>query len=204
MKWFLVDKSASVQPSSGTYKNWKEDLRKEGREQCVYCAIREAHFGGFRNFHVEHYRPRKHFPSLENTITNLFYCCAICNSFKGSDWPGDLPEDLSEHGYPDPSLVDYSTIVIVDSRSHNVSGSCTAARYSIERLYLNRAQLVLLRRFVAIKSRLHQLVELAKPHLLSESVPALQKLGGMLAEAAMLALEADKAPPYEPADVTRN
>lgn len=74
MNWKRIPKENSSQPSTGTYKDWKELLSVEGFHQCVYCSISEAEFGGIRNFHVEHYKPKSlpAFASLVNTYTNLF------------------------------------------------------------------------------------------------------------------------------------
>ncbi|MCP3041190.1 HNH endonuclease [Xanthomonas euvesicatoria pv. allii] len=144
MPWFKVDKDSAVQPD-GVYKQWKEIVRKECKCQCVYCSINEGSFGGVRNFHLDHYRPKKTFAHLENVISNIFYACSICNSFKGADWPNEPALDFSNYSYPDPSKVDYSTILNEDDGgvvySHVVSG-----RYLVERLYINRPQMIMLRR----------------------------------------------------------
>jgi hypothetical protein len=42
---------------------------------------------GADNFGVDHYRPRKRFPELATTYSNLFYCCNCCNSRKSDFWP---------------------------------------------------------------------------------------------------------------------
>ena len=61
-------KEKTQQPTKGKYSDWKEILAEEGFNQCVYCAIPDACFGGIRNFHVEHYRPKSKFKKLENNI----------------------------------------------------------------------------------------------------------------------------------------
>jgi 5-methylcytosine-specific restriction endonuclease McrA len=105
MNWRRIPKEKTVQPKKGRYSDWKEILAEEGFNQCVYCAIPDACFGGIRNFHVEHYRPKSKFEKLENDIKNLFYACAICNTFKGDDWPGEPEKDFFAPCYPDPSLI---------------------------------------------------------------------------------------------------
>jgi hypothetical protein len=144
MKWRLISKAAA--PAAGTYKDWKPQLAEESAYQCVYCCIHESKFGGQRNFHVEHWRPKARFPYLENDYANLFYACGICNSFKGDDWPNDpVAEDLSVIAYPDPSKVDYSSILEVDTSNGFVSSPYRAGLYLVERTYLNRPQMVTLR-----------------------------------------------------------
>ena len=105
MKWIRICNAERSQPSSGSYREWKPQIARDCSHQCVYCAIIEARFGGIRNFHVEHYRPksRAEFASLENVITNLYYACAICNGFKGADWPATPKSDHSVPAYPDPA-----------------------------------------------------------------------------------------------------
>jgi len=202
MAWFRVDKAATAVPAAGSYKSWKGDLRIEGKYQCVYCAIGEPLFGGERNFHVEHYRPKKLFDDLVNAFSNLFYCCAICNSFKGSDWPEDPLEDLSNSAYPDPSATDYSEVLSVDGGV--VSSQVVAGKYLIERLNLNRAQLVMIRRFVFVRDQILGLTaEVERAAAECQDVNAMREGIRCLAEAVGFLDSFTRAIPYEPADARR-
>ncbi len=154
MKWIIVAKNAAAQPKHGTYRDWKHQVAKECSYLCVYCAITEGAFGGTRNFHVEHYRPRRGFPELSDDILNLFYACAICNCFKSDDWPRD--PCLEVPSYPDPSTVDYNGLFEMDS-TYMLVGKHVASRYVVERLHLNRAQLVVQRRVAAALERADKL-----------------------------------------------
>jgi hypothetical protein len=156
MKWRLIDKSATAQPEKGTYSSWKPILADEGFHQCVYCAISEHSFGGIRNFHVEHYKPKKRFPELKNAIANLFYACAVCNTFKNDDWPVEPPSDFGLSSYPDPSVIDYSKLFELDASTGTVQGVFVASKYIVERLYLNRPQLIIERRTHTLFDRLVQ------------------------------------------------
>ncbi len=156
MKWKRILKENAQQPAKGSYSDWKEVIAQEGFNQCVYCAIHENAFGGPRNFHVEHYRPRSKFDHLVNVILNLFYACAICNVFKSDHWPGEPCEDHSMICYPDPSQVDYDTLFDVDFDTGLVSGKFVASRYLVEQLHLNRHQLVLERRRFFIYDQIRQ------------------------------------------------
>ena len=71
MNWKRVPKEKSNQPAKGTYSDWKVDLSKEGFHQCVYCTITEHSFGGIRNFHVEHFKPKSVFPELLNQMIGM-------------------------------------------------------------------------------------------------------------------------------------
>lgn len=164
MKWILVDNSSRTQPVAGSWPDWKEEIADSCSHQCVYCAIPEARYGGLDNYHVDHFRPKSinQFKHLENKITNLYLCCAICNRFKGKDWPGEPRPDLSTPSYPDPSVVDYCTVLAVGDIDDTVSGSKVATKYMVERLYLNRPQLVRERRLARCLSRLQAAVSSCK------------------------------------------
>ena len=202
MMWFQIDKSRTAQPAKGTYKDWKDILRVEGRYQCVYCTISEGRFGGLRNFHVEHYRPKSKYAAHENSIANLFYACAICNSFKGSDWPGDPAKDFSNAAYPDPSACCYSEFLSVDGHGL-VGSSVVAGKFIVERLYLNRPQLVNARglsrtigAIIKLSEEMNGLIERAPDGLRTQLIDAL------LATIKLLGKLKDVRP-YEPADVQR-
>ncbi len=148
MNWRRIPKERSVQPLDGSYSSWKELLAEEGFHQCVYCAIRESSFGGIRNFHVEHYKPKHLFRDLENDFQNLFYACCICNVFKGGDWPGDPDPAFRSPCFPNPSKINYGDLFRIEPTG--ILGPAavenSTGRYLIEKLYLNRPQLIIERR----------------------------------------------------------
>ncbi|WP_421773665.1 HNH endonuclease [Gracilimonas sp.] len=154
MEWFRIPKEKAEQPKSGSYKKWKERIAKEGKHQCVYCCIHEAQFGGIRNFHVEHFRPKSisRFSKLENDITNLYYSCSICNCFKGDDWPNDPVEDNAEAiFYIDPSQKSYKEVFDI-SKKYKVEAKHLSGKYMIEKVFLNRPQLIQERKtYIGIK-----------------------------------------------------
>lgn len=203
MKWTLIQKGAT--PTKGTYKDWKELLAKEAAFQCVYCCIPEHKFGGTRNFHVEHFRPKSSFPLLENDYANLFYACGICNTFKGDDWPAEpKANDYSFAAYHDPSKLNYSNLLKVDENG-KVESTKFAGRYLIERTFLNRPQMITVRRMASYVRLLREAKEL---------VDALYKSGGLTDEqkdaaysfVSRFATFFDKVThsrPYQPADIRR-
>jgi hypothetical protein len=148
MKWFRIPKEASLKPKAGSqYSDWKEDLSIEGKNQCVYCAININSYGGIRNFHVEHYRPKSKdkFPELENEFSNLFFACSICNCFKGDDWPNEPSNELDNKAFPDPSKIDYSDFLFYDTQ-FLVDSNYITGKYIVQKLFLNRPQLILERK----------------------------------------------------------
>lgn len=206
MMWFRIPKEAVTEPIVGTHRDWKEQLAEEGRHQCVYCAIAEAAFGGFRNFHVEHYRPKSIFPDLIDEYANVFYCCAICNSFKGGDWPGEPQEDGSAPAYYDPSQVDLSDVFEVAPDSLRVSAHSVAGEYMLERLYLNRPQLVLERRWHALHARAMELLIWTMAFVRER--PPEDTIGREACRLARMVMELlgslNRARPYRPEDLRRN
>lgn len=148
MKWFRIPKELSKQPSTGKlYSDWKVDLSIECKEQCIYCCIHTSSFGGIRNFHVEHYRPKAEnkFPHLQHIYSNLFFACSICNGFKHDDWPGEPSPGFDNYSYPDPSKVDYSDLLFQDS-NYVIDSNYIAGKYIVQKLFLNRPQLILERK----------------------------------------------------------
>ena len=82
MRWPNVVGKSRTQPNKGEWHDWKQEIADHCHGRCIYCAISEARFGGVRNFHIEHYRPKKKFPQFENDIKNLYSAGAICNVLK--------------------------------------------------------------------------------------------------------------------------
>lgn len=155
MTWYLITKDATKQPSEGIYSDWKQQIAEECFFQCVYCAIHESQFGGTVNYHIDHFRPFSKFNDLKNDITNLFYCCPICNRFKSNDWPGE--PDLNSVSYPNPCCTDYNDLFKID-KTYNLKGLYVSANYIIQRLFLNRAQLIFERRENMLRSRCNVLI----------------------------------------------
>lgn len=186
MKWQLIVKTPANYPSKGTYKDWKSLLADEGGHRCVYCSISESHFGGFRNFHVEHYKPKgdKRFAHLENDYSNLFYACAICNSFKSDDWPNDPTLDFCTDAYPDPSKVNYTDLFEVDYHSGVVNGKNVCGRYIIYKLFLNRPQLIMDRKEQIIEDKYRKINA-----LLNGQIDYLFRIAGTNIEALSLLKE---------------
>jgi hypothetical protein len=151
----LVGKSRT-QPTKGEWHDWKQEIADHCDARCIYCAISEARFGGVRNFHIEHYRPKKKFPQFENDVKNLYLACAICNVLKCDDWPAEPLPDHSVSAYPDPAIANYNDLFSVSEVTHSVDSATVAGKYLIERLLLNRGQLTLERRLAAILERLEE------------------------------------------------
>lgn len=154
MKWPNLFGKQRNQPATGRWHDWKQSICDDCEGRCIYCAIAEARFGGMRNFHVEHFRPKVRFPHLADDIRNLYLACAICNVLKCDDWPAEPAADHSLPAYPDPSLVDYNALFEVVPTTHEIRSPSVAGTYVIERMALNRAQLIIERRLSAVQAQI--------------------------------------------------
>ena len=212
MLWVFVRKGLADIPNIGNYTHWKSQLAKEGGYQCVYCAIHEGRFGGQRNFHIEHFRPRSRFSHLENDYNNLFYACSICNSYKSNDWPAEPCEELNRAAYIDPSRFDYNGVFGI--QGYLVTSTLVSSRYMIERLYLNRPQLIVERRIAeCLKKREIMNTEFAKLMMSYEALPQSARSAELCDVFAQLVFEISRAfdlfaslnsmRPYEQFEVSR-
>ncbi|WP_109832771.1 HNH endonuclease [Reichenbachiella versicolor] len=156
MNWVQIDKKSRVQ-KDGVYTDWKQQVSDDCQNRCVYCSIHENPWGGIDHYHIEHFRPKSKFKKLENDITNLYHACPVCNRFKSDDWPNN-PINLDEICYPDPSDHNYTDLFELDQNDFTLVGKHVASRYVVNRLYLNRPQLVYERREQVLKIRAEELI----------------------------------------------
>ena len=137
------------------YGEYKPHLQPLFRYRCAYCISHEDVMGGYDAMEVDHFRPvgRSDFAHLKKEWTNLYYSCRLCNGSKSAHWPTteqnaigfrfidpceDDPDDhirLTRHPKTDElSWLQYLT---------------PAGRYTIDKIGLNRKQLIDIRRELA-------------------------------------------------------
>ncbi|WP_156170503.1 HNH endonuclease [Luteimonas sp. FCS-9] len=77
------------------YQTYKKFVRREFQRTCVYCRQPDSSAPNL-NFGVDHFRPKadSRFAALLNEYSNLYYCCAGCNSRKGNYWPATPAEPM--------------------------------------------------------------------------------------------------------------
>lgn len=170
----------------------------------MYCAISESRFGGLRNFHVEHLRPKVKFPTSENDIRNLYLACAICNVLKCDDWPGEPASDHSLAAYPDPSVVDYNTLFVISPMTYELDSSTVAGKYVIERILLNRAQLILERRLAMMLQLLDEFEAWVDASLKDMTTAEMKATVKVLRAISNVKTAVLKARPYRDADTKRS
>ena len=115
-----------------TYQRYKSTLRREFRNRCVYCRRPDKLW--CNSFGVDHYRPKKKFPTLSTTYSNLFYCCNSCNSHKGEFWPTDSEFNA---GYFIPNPCDHVMFDHLRFKKSTILPRTDAGRCAVEVLWLN-------------------------------------------------------------------
>lgn len=87
----------------------KKYLRIDFNARCAYCDDWDFYNGGQRNYHVEHFAPKKIFPELIHDYSNLLYACPYCNGSKSNKWPSNLATEnvVGNKGFLDPCEDDY-------------------------------------------------------------------------------------------------
>lgn len=178
MRWIRISKGEDELNKTVGYQRRKPALCIESRQRCVYCRVHDARLGGMRSFHVEHFRPKVLFPQLTNSYANLFYACPVCNVLKSDDWP-----DNTDPHYLDPSEVDLAQVLVVKADGC-VAGLGANADYMVQRLCLNRTQLLAERRYSQVDDALRNLTRLAEEYLAArvpQDSAGIEFLGGLLA-----------------------
>lgn len=145
--------------SYGEYDRYREVLREDASYSCAYCTITESESPG-ATFNIDHFRPKKLFPNLIVNYENLRYSCPRCNSYKRDAWIS-LEDGCKRDCSTCTQHVCHNNIMrFIDSMWEDPSKQLyldedffiypydgnQPASYTIQRLRLNRAQLIKLRR----------------------------------------------------------
>lgn len=130
----------------------RESVRALYDFRCGYCGVTETESGG--ELEIDHFHPESR--GGKDTLDNLVYACPTCNRFKGSYWP--VPEASSDLMLLHPQQDDLSSHIesLSDGR---LIGLTKRGWFHIQRLRLNRAQLIELRFQRAEGQRLRRILE---------------------------------------------
>ncbi len=113
-------------------------VRERYNRRCGYCNVSEVWVGG--ELEIDHFRPLAH--GGTDDLVNLVYACTTCNRFKGDYWQSvGAPEDLRLL-HPAENNVNAHLVETTDGR---LAGLTPRGWFHIDRLHLNRSQLVALR-----------------------------------------------------------
>jgi hypothetical protein len=130
----------------------RERIRALYGFRCGYCGVTETESGG--QLEIEHFRPRAY--GGKDHLENLVYACPVCNRFKGDYWP--TPEASPDLMLLHPRQDDLSVHIGLLSDGRLI-GLTKRGWFHIQRLRLNRMQLVELRLARAEEQSLRQTLE---------------------------------------------
>ncbi|HUU83441.1 MAG TPA: HNH endonuclease [Phycisphaerae bacterium] len=141
------------------YGDYKLHLQELFRFRCAYCISHEAWMGGFDAMEVDHFRPwsRPEFQHRKKDWTNLYYACRRCNLHKSNRWPTE-EEESRGFRFVDPCEDDPDDHLRI-ARDPGADDLCwlhaltPAGRYTIDKIRLNRKQLIDIRRELARQER---------------------------------------------------
>lgn len=157
------------------YSAYRPFVREDFAECCAYCLLHELLAAGSENFELDHFRPRSlpGFAFLGTDFYNLYYACRPCNHAKGNTWPDS---SLEAEGY---GFLDLCSEAFSAHFHEEEDGSwrplSRRAEYTLERLRLNRAHLVTIRRY------LREIAEARGVDSLNWDVPAKEQIQALLA-----------------------
>ena len=141
------------------YGDYKPHLQPLFRFRCAYCISHEEVMSGYDAMEVDHFRPRSRpeFEHLKKEWTNLYYACHLCNGNggKSNHWPTTEQHALGLR-FIDPCEEDPDDHIRLTLHPKTDELSCLrhltpVGRYTIEKIRLNRKQLVDIRRELARK-----------------------------------------------------
>ncbi len=121
-----------------SHSSYKPYLVKDFSNRCGYCDGNDAWYGGYKIFHIDHFAPKKKFPSLKTVYSNLIYSCPSCNNAKSNTWPSNDPtvNIVGDKGFLNPVTDDLNGHFIRDDFG-NILGRSLIAKDMIITLNLN-------------------------------------------------------------------
>lgn len=139
------------------YGDYKPHLQPLFRSRCAYCISHEEVMSGYDAMEVDHFRPRSRpeFEHLKKEWTNLYYACRLCNGNggKSNHWPTTEQNALGFR-FIDPCEEDPDDHIRLTRHPKTDELSwlrplTPAGQYTIDKIRLNRKQLVDMRRKLA-------------------------------------------------------
>ena len=116
----------------------RERIRQRYTYSCGYCGVHELDVGA--TLTVDHHHPIVH--GGTNDDENLVYCCHRCNEHKASYWHEvQIPHVRLLH-----PLEDNLTLHLHEQQNYRLVGATPEGTFYIQRLRLNRSQLIEYRR----------------------------------------------------------
>ena len=152
----------------------REELRRLYQFRCGYCGTSEVDVGAALT--IDHFQPRAH--GGADDPTNWVYCYHACNEFKGDHWQPESPYRILH------PLQDDLSASIVGEADGRLRGLTETGTFHIQRLHLNRPQLIAHRLARRINTEVRRTIEISQ----QEEAAHLQRLAE-LEEALQAALQ---------------
>ena len=143
----------------------REALRRLYQFRCGYCGTSEVDVGAALT--VDHFQPRAR--GGADDPVNWVYCCPACNAFKGDYWNPDSPYRLLH------PLHDDLVLFITEEADGRLRGLTETGIFHVQRLHLNRPQLVAQR----LARRIHAEIRQALATSRQEEAARLQRLAAL-------------------------
>lgn len=124
----------------------REQIRQRFSLRCGYCGIHENEAGS--QLEIDHFQPRA-FGGADQP-ENLIYCCTACNKFKRDFWRQTNPDRHLLHPLKD----NFQEHLAEDADGRLIALSETG-KFHLEKLRLNRPQLVASRRKRRLEKEIH-------------------------------------------------
>jgi hypothetical protein len=114
----------------------REQVRRRAQGACEFCGTSEISIGNLLT--IDHFQPQSKGGS--DDIENLIYACIACNQYKQDYWPASeaLPALWNPRQEP-------ATQHLVEQLDGQLTPLTSTGEFTIERLRLNRPQLILAR-----------------------------------------------------------
>ena len=114
----------------------REFIRRLADYRCEYCGVSEIDTGS--ELTIDHFRPTIHGGTDEPA--NLLYSCAKCNQYKADFWPN--AEDIAAGRQLIHPRQEELAAHLVQAAGGTLRGLTSRGQFHIERIRLNRPQLV--------------------------------------------------------------
>ena len=129
----------------------RERTRQRYAYSCGYCGVHESDVGA--TLTVDHHHPTAHGGTDDDE--NLVYCCPRCNEHKGAYWHKvQIPHIRLLH-----PLEDDLTLHLREQQNSELIGETPEGTFYIQRLRLNRLQLIEHRRRKRANQKTHNEVK---------------------------------------------
>lgn len=130
----VIRRRSNVQKSN--CEECREELTEDFYGLCGYCGKNKNAFN--QRFEIEHFAPKKKFPSREHDYSNLVLSCSKCNKHKLQKWvTNDAYVSIQGNtGFIDPATEEFDNNIIREENG-NIVGITDLGKYMCKELKLD-------------------------------------------------------------------